>query len=101
MPGAFAEQLTLTPAVGEVTYRSGRILDSRREPIRNAQVEIWQVDHNGAVLHSRGGNADKSDPSFSRADATHFGRGSSSEPDRSQGDVGQFGQCKNQGLPLR
>src|SRR5215470_4972300 len=31
---------SITPAVGAVTYLSGRILDSRGEPIRNAFVEI-------------------------------------------------------------
>src|SRR6187551_3219224 len=29
-----------TPAIGEVTYLSGRILDSRGEPMRNVLVEI-------------------------------------------------------------
>ncbi len=53
-----------TPALGEVTYLSGRILDAQGEPIRNAQVEIWQCDHNGAYLHSRTGNADKHDVNF-------------------------------------
>ena len=33
----------LTPAVGEVTHLSGRVLDGRGDPIRNALVEIWQV----------------------------------------------------------
>src|SRR5436190_20288261 len=54
----------LTPAVGEVTYVSGRILDARGEPIRGAVVEIWQCDNSGAYLHSRTGNADKRDKSF-------------------------------------
>ncbi|OYW07626.1 MAG: intradiol ring-cleavage dioxygenase, partial [Acidobacteriia bacterium 12-62-4] len=92
-PGLFAEQLTLTPrqtegpfypdhlpldtdndllvlnksltpATGEVTYLSGRILDGRGEPIRNAQVEIWQVDNNGAYIHSRSGNTARRDPNF-------------------------------------
>jgi protocatechuate 3,4-dioxygenase beta subunit len=40
----------ITPAVGEVTYLSGRILDSRGEPLHNALIEIWQVDHKGAYL---------------------------------------------------
>jgi protocatechuate 3,4-dioxygenase, beta subunit len=44
---------TLTPAAGEITWLSGRILDSRGEPIRNALVEIWQVDHTGAYIHSK------------------------------------------------
>ena len=43
---------TLTPAVGEITHLNGRILDSRGDPIRNALVEIWQVDNNGVYLHS-------------------------------------------------
>src|SRR4051812_42249463 len=73
VPGAFAEELTRTPkqmegpfypdkmpldtdndllivndtitqAVGEITHLTGRILNARGEPIRNATVEIWQVD---------------------------------------------------------
>ncbi len=55
---------SLTPAVGEVTYVSGRILDSRGEPVRGALVEIWQCDHSGAYIHSRSGNADKRDKNF-------------------------------------
>ena len=54
----------LTPAVGEVTYLSGRILDASGSPIRNAIVEIWQCDHNGAYLHTGTGNADKRDKNF-------------------------------------
>lgn len=54
----------LTPAVGEVTYVSGRILDSRGDPIRNAVVEIWQCDNNGAYLHSGTGNREKRDKNF-------------------------------------
>jgi protocatechuate 3,4-dioxygenase beta subunit len=44
---------SLTPAVGQITHLSGRILDSHGEPIRNALVEIWQADNNGVYLHSR------------------------------------------------
>jgi protocatechuate 3,4-dioxygenase beta subunit len=54
----------ITPAVGEITLVSGRILDARGEPIRNAIVEIWQCDNNGAYLHSRTSNRDKRDPNF-------------------------------------
>ncbi len=53
-----------TPAVGEITYLSGRILDMHGEPIRNALVEIWQCDSGGAYFHSRTGNAAKHDPNF-------------------------------------
>jgi protocatechuate 3,4-dioxygenase beta subunit len=44
---------SLTPAVGEITHLSGRILDAKGDPIRNALVEIWQVDKNGVYLHSK------------------------------------------------
>jgi protocatechuate 3,4-dioxygenase beta subunit len=44
---------TITPAVGEITHLMGRILDAQGHPVRNALVEIWQVDHNGAYIHSR------------------------------------------------
>ncbi len=51
-----------TPAIGKITHLSGRILDLKGEPIKGATVEIWQVDNNGAYLHSgsdNGGNRDK------------------------------------------
>jgi protocatechuate 3,4-dioxygenase, beta subunit len=92
-PGAFAEELVRTPkqmegpfypvklpldtdndllivndaitaAVGEVTHLSGRVLDSKGQPIRNVLVEIWQVDHNGAYLHDGTSNRDKRDKNF-------------------------------------
>lgn len=92
-PGAFAEALTLTPrqmegpfypvdlpldtdndllvvnddltpAVGEVTYLSGRLLDANGEPIRNAVVEIWQVDHHGVYLHKESDGGDRRDKHF-------------------------------------
>jgi protocatechuate 3,4-dioxygenase, beta subunit len=92
VPGAFAEQLiltprqtegpfypdhlpldtdndlivvndSLTPASGKITHLSGRVLDSRGDPIRNALVEIWQVDGNGVYLHSGDKHA-KRDPNF-------------------------------------
>src|SRR5438045_6753465 len=97
IPGAFAEELTrtprqtegpfypdhlpldtdndliivndgITPAVGEITHLNGRILDARGEPIRNALVEIWQVDNNGVYLHSRDNHAarDKNFQGFGR-----------------------------------
>src|SRR5690606_34690824 len=43
----------ITPAVGEITHLSGRVLDAKGNPVRNAVVEIWQVDNNGVYLHSR------------------------------------------------
>jgi len=54
---------SLTAAVGEITHLSGRILDSRGEPLRNVLVEIWQVDNNGVYLHS-GDQRSKRDRNF-------------------------------------
>ena len=97
IPGLFAEQLTLTPrqtegpfypdrlpldsdndlvivsdsltpAVGQITRLGGRLLTPSGEPIRDAVVEIWQVDRNGVYLHSKsGGQArDKNFQGFGR-----------------------------------
>ena len=78
-PGAFAEQLALTakqtegpfypdhlpldtdnglliindaitPAIGEITHLPGRLPDVNGSPVRDAVVEIWQVDGHGVYL---------------------------------------------------
>ena len=49
----------ITPAVGEITHLNGRILDAKGAPIRNALVEIWQVDNHGVYLHSRDTHAER------------------------------------------
>jgi protocatechuate 3,4-dioxygenase beta subunit len=54
----------ITAAVGEITHLSGRILTPAGEPIRNALVEIWQVDGNAAYLHEKSSNAEKRDANF-------------------------------------
>ena len=54
----------ITPAVGEITHLSGRILDARGDPVWNASVEIWQVDNNGAYIHSQSGNRQNRDGNF-------------------------------------
>ena len=92
-PGVFAEQLTrtprqaegpfypdrlpldtdndllivndqLTPAVGEVTHLSGRVLDTNGAPVRNVVVEIWQVDSNGSYIHTDSARRGNFDPNF-------------------------------------
>ncbi len=81
VPGAFAEDLTrtpkqtegpfypdklpldtdndlilindkLTPAVGDITHLTGKILDAKGNPLTGAVVEIWQCDGNGVYLHT-------------------------------------------------
>ena len=59
----------LTPAVGAITHLSGRLLDAKGQPLRNAVVEIWQVDHHGVYLHpgsDRAGNRDGNFQGFGR-----------------------------------
>ncbi|HZL37040.1 MAG TPA: protocatechuate 3,4-dioxygenase [Tepidisphaeraceae bacterium] len=80
-PGLFAEQLALTPrltegpfypdhlpldqdndliiignsttpAVGQITHLSGRVLDAGGSPMKNVEVEIWQCDAHQVYLHS-------------------------------------------------
>jgi protocatechuate 3,4-dioxygenase beta subunit len=55
---------SITPAVGEITHLSGRVLNLHGEPVRNALVEIWQVDNNGAYLHTGSNNRDRLDKNF-------------------------------------
>ncbi len=93
IPGAFAEALTLTPrqtegpfyptdmpldtdndliiindstnpSLGEITHLSGRVLDEKGAPIRNAVVEIWQTDRNGVYLHKGSDGTEKRDGNF-------------------------------------
>jgi protocatechuate 3,4-dioxygenase, beta subunit len=58
----------LTSAVGEITHLSGRLLDHKGDPIRNALIEIWQVDANGAYLHTK-------DPAHSKFNSNFQGYG--------------------------
>ena len=57
---------SITPAVGEVTHLSGRILDAKGEPIKNAVMEIWQCDANQVYIHTRdsGPKKDQQDKNF-------------------------------------
>lgn len=92
-PGAFADELTRTPrqtegpfyprdlpldtdndllvvndaitaAVGTVVHLSGRVLGPTGTPVRNAVVEIWQVDDTGAYLHPDSAGHDARDTNF-------------------------------------
>ncbi len=54
----------ITPAVGEVTHLTGRVLSSSGEPIRDAVVEIWQVDNRGVYLHSADSGRRQRDTNF-------------------------------------
>jgi len=55
---------SITPAAGMITHVSGRILSQSGQPIRNATVEIWQVDAKAAYLHSRSDNHANRDTNF-------------------------------------
>ena len=57
---------SLTPAVGEITHLTGRVLGPSGSPIRNATVEIWQCDANAVYLHTAdsGPKASQRDKNF-------------------------------------
>ena len=43
---------SLTPAVGEITHLTGRILDASGSPLRNLTIEIWQCDAHEVYHHT-------------------------------------------------
>ena len=63
-PGASVRPFSaITPAIGEITHLSGRLLTASGSPIRNATVEIWEVDHSGIYLADQSSRA-KYDANF-------------------------------------
>jgi len=56
----------LTPAIGEITHLTGRVLDVKGEAVKNVVVEIWQCDANAVYLHSAdsGPKAKQQDKNF-------------------------------------
>ena len=42
-----------TPALGEITHLTGRVLSTSGEPVNNVTVEIWQCDANAVYLNTR------------------------------------------------
>ena len=55
---------SITPAVGEITHLSGRILDEKGNPLRNAMIEIWQCDKDGTYLKQFTKDQQKFDSNF-------------------------------------
>ncbi len=55
---------SITPAVGEVTHLTGKVLDASGSPIKDATVEIWQVDAKGVYLHSADSGRRQRDSNF-------------------------------------
>jgi protocatechuate 3,4-dioxygenase, beta subunit len=53
-----------TPAVGQITHLTGRVTDPNGKPIKDAGIEIWQVDNNGIYLHSRDRRVAQRDKNF-------------------------------------
>jgi len=56
----------ITPSVGQITHLTGKVLDARGNPVKNAVVEIWQCDGNGVYLHTADSDQkkDKQDKNF-------------------------------------
>jgi protocatechuate 3,4-dioxygenase beta subunit len=55
---------SITPAVGEITHLTGKVLDAKGNPVRNALVEIWQCDGTGVYLHTDDSAGKKRDANF-------------------------------------
>lgn len=55
---------SITPAVGEITHVSGRVLTAAGKPVNSAFVEIWQVDNTGAYIHKDSNGAENRDTNF-------------------------------------
>jgi protocatechuate 3,4-dioxygenase beta subunit len=60
----------ITPAVGPVVYLGGRVMSASGQPVRNAFVEIWQVDSTGSYIHkngrAKGGGEDRNFQGYGR-----------------------------------
>lgn len=54
----------ITPAVGQVTHLTGRVLTMTGQPVRNAFVEIWQVDSTASYVHTKGRQPSGHDANF-------------------------------------
>jgi protocatechuate 3,4-dioxygenase beta subunit len=54
----------VTPAVGEITHLTGRVLGVNGAPMRDVVVEIWQVDGRGVYLHSADSGRRQRDTNF-------------------------------------
>lgn len=55
---------SITPAVGEISWVSGVVMDRSGQPLRNATVEIWQCDAKSSYIHTRGRNTNGLDGNF-------------------------------------
>jgi len=55
---------SITPAAGQTTHLTGRLLSASGEAIRNAFVEIWQVDNKASYVHTDGANTGGRDRNF-------------------------------------
>ena len=56
----------ITPAVGEITHLTGKIMGVDGKPIKNATIEIWQVDAKAVYIHTKdsAGKASQQDKNF-------------------------------------
>lgn len=57
---------SLTPAIGEITHLTGRVLNTAGSPVKDATVEIWQCDAHGVYINTKdsGPKAKQQDKNF-------------------------------------
>lgn len=67
---------SITPAVGDIMWVTGRVLDSSGTAVRGAVVEIWQADNNGAYIHTASpiANRDTSFQGYGKFETASDGR---------------------------
>jgi protocatechuate 3,4-dioxygenase beta subunit len=53
-----------TQAAGDITQLTGKVLDINGKPVKDAVVEIWQVDNKGVYLHTADSGRKQRDTNF-------------------------------------
>lgn len=69
----------ITPAVGEITHLTGKVVDAKGNPLKNAVVEIWQCDANGVYLHTADSDGKKAQQDKNFQGFGRFATGSTGE----------------------
>ncbi|WP_010585706.1 dioxygenase family protein [Schlesneria paludicola] len=70
---------SITPAVGEITHLTGRLLSPNGSPLKDVTMEIWQCDANAVYLHSKDSSSKKKQQDQNFQGFGRFTTGSSGE----------------------
>jgi protocatechuate 3,4-dioxygenase beta subunit len=70
---------SITPAVGEITHLTGRVLDLGGSPVRDVTIEIWQCDANEVYHHTADLSSTRNRPDTNFQGFGRFTTGSTGE----------------------